>query len=110
MDLHLDPGEHSDEADRLLLRVVGVQPYGGLESKAKALRGGIASRELLPPGPAAFEGMDQQRFLAVLSEVGAVSQCGLQINEPGTSSGLKILPGSWSGLSLPCLIHVGLWP
>ena len=28
--------------------------------------------------------MDQQRFMAVLSEVAAVGQGGLQINEPGT--------------------------
>ncbi|MEA5475096.1 hypothetical protein VB716_12785 [Synechococcus sp. CCY9201] len=55
-----------------------------------------------------FEGMDQQRFLAVLSEVGAVGQGGLQINEPGTSRSLKTLPGSWSDLALACLIHVGM--
>jgi hypothetical protein len=34
--------------------------------------------------------MDQQRFLAVLSEVAAMGQGGLQINEPGTS---RSLPG-----------------
>ena len=55
-----------------------------------------------------FEGMDQQRFLAVLSEVAAVGQSGLQINEPGTSRSLKTLPGSWSDLALACLIHVGM--
>ena len=32
-----------------------------------------------------FEGMDQQPFMAVLSEVAAMGQSGLQINEPGTS-------------------------
>jgi hypothetical protein len=48
-----------------------------------------------------FEGMEQLRFMAVLIEVGAVGQCGLQINEPGTSRGLKILPGSWSELPWP---------
>jgi hypothetical protein len=45
-----------------------------------------------------FEGMDQQRFMAVLSEVAAMGQGGLQINEPGTS---RIL-------ALACLIHVGM--
>jgi hypothetical protein len=50
--------------------------------------------------------MDQQRFMAVLSEVAAVGQGGLQINEPGTSRSLKTLPGSWSDLALACLIHV----
>lgn len=55
-----------------------------------------------------FEGMDQQRFLAVLSEVGAVGQGGLQINESGTSSSLKTLPNYWSVLALACLIHVGV--
>ena len=34
----------------------------------------------------------------------------MQINEPGTSRGLKILPGSWSDLALACLIHVGMKP
>ena len=55
-----------------------------------------------------FEGMDQQRFIAVLSEVAAVGQGGLQINEPGTSRSLKNLPGIWSDLALACLIHVGM--
>jgi hypothetical protein len=44
----------------------------------------------------------------VLSEVGAVSQRGLQINESGTSSSLKTLPNYWSVLALACLIHVGV--
>jgi hypothetical protein len=52
--------------------------------------------------------MDQQRFMAVLSEVAAMGQGGLQINEPGTSRSLKTLPGSWSDLALACLIHVGM--
>ncbi len=55
-----------------------------------------------------FEGMDQQRFIAVLSEVAAVGQGELQINEPGTARSLKNLPGSWSDLALACLIHVGM--
>ena len=55
-----------------------------------------------------FEGMDQQRFMAVISEVAAVGQGGLQINEPGTCRSLKTLPGSWSDLALACLIHVGM--
>jgi hypothetical protein len=52
--------------------------------------------------------MDQQRFMAVLSEVAAMGQGGLQINEPGTSRNLKTLPSSWSDLALACLIHVGM--
>ena len=55
-----------------------------------------------------IEGMEQQRFMAVLSEVAAVGQGGLQINEPGTSRSLKTLPGTWSDLALACLIHVGM--
>ena len=55
-----------------------------------------------------FEVMDQQRFMAVLSEVADVGQGGLQINEPGTSRSRKTLPGSWSDLALACLIHVGM--
>ncbi len=121
--LELDPDEHRDEADRLLLRVIEAQPYGELAAKAKDLRGSIASRDLraeqpegLRQGPVSyclqalklFEGMEQQRFLAVLSEVAAVGQGGLQINEPGTSRSLKTLPGSWSDLALACLIHVGM--
>ena len=51
-------------------------------------------REPLPPGPAAVQGMDQQGFMAVISEVAALGQGGLQINELGTSSGLNTLPGS----------------
>ena len=32
----------------------------------------------------------------------------LQITEPGTSSSLKTLPGTWCELALACLIQVGL--
>lgn len=121
--LELDPDEHRDEADRLLLRVIEAQPYGELANKAKDLRSSIARRDLRADQPDGlrqdavsyclqalqlFGGMDQQRFLAVLSEVGAVGQGGLQINEPGTSRSLKTLPGSWSDLGLACLIHVGM--
>ena len=52
--------------------------------------------------------MNQQRLMAVLSEVAAVGQGVLQINEPVTSRSLKTLPGSWSDLALACLIHVGM--
>jgi hypothetical protein len=52
--------------------------------------------------------MDQQRFIAVLSQLAAVGQVGLQINEPGTARSLKNLPGSWSDLALAFLIHVGM--
>jgi hypothetical protein len=45
---------------------------------------------------------------AALSEVAAMGQGGLQINEPGTSRSLKTLPGSWRDLALACLIHVGM--
>jgi tetratricopeptide (TPR) repeat protein len=96
--LELDPDEHRNEADRLLLQVIEAQPYGELANKAKDLRGSIASRDLGAEQPEGlrqdavsyclqalqlFEGMDQQRFMAVLSEVAAMSQGGLQINEPG---------------------------
>jgi len=52
--------------------------------------------------------MASPRFMAVLSEVAAMGQGGLQINEPGTSRSLKTLSGSWSDLALACLIHVGM--
>jgi len=52
--------------------------------------------------------MNQQHFMAVRSEVAAVRQGGLQINEPGTSRSLKTLPGCWSDLALACLIRVGM--
>jgi len=55
-----------------------------------------------------FEGMDQQRFMAVLRELAGIGWRGLQINEPGTSRSLKTVPGSWSDLALACLIHVGM--
>ena len=61
----------------------------------------------MPLGPQLFEGMVQQRFMTVLSEVAAMDQGWLQIVEPGTSSSLKTLPGNWSDLALTCLIHVG---
>jgi hypothetical protein len=38
--------------------------------------------------------------MEVLSEVAAVAQGGLQINEPGKSRSLKTLPGTWSDLAL----------
>jgi hypothetical protein len=121
--LELDPDEHRNEADRLLLRVIEAQPYSELAANAKDLRGSIASRDLRAEQPEGlrqvavsyclqalqlFEGMEQQQFMAVLSEVAAVGQGGLQINEPGTSRSLKTLPGSWSDLALACLIHVGM--
>ena len=96
---------------------------GELTSKAKDLRCSIAARDLRSAQPEGlrqdavsyclqalqlFEGMDQQRFIAVLSEMAAVGQGGLQINEPGTARSLKNLPGSWSDLALACLIHVGV--
>jgi hypothetical protein len=52
--------------------------------------------------------MDQQRFIAVISEVAAMGQGGLQINEAGTASSLKNLPGTWNDLDLACLIHLGM--
>ena len=104
--LELDPDEHRDEADRLLLRVIEAQPYGELAIKAKDLRQDAVSYCL--QALQLFEGMEQQRFMSVLSEVAAVGQGGLQINEPGTSRTLKTLPGSWSDLALACLIHVGM--
>jgi hypothetical protein len=121
--LGLDPEEYRDEADRLLRQLIEAQPYGELANKAKDLRGSIAARDLRADQPEGlrqdavsyclqalqlFEGMDQQRFIAVLSEVAAVGQGGLQINELGTSRSLKSLPGSWSDLALACLIHVGM--
>ena len=54
--LELDPGEHRDEADRLLLRVIEAQPYGELANKAKELRGSIAARNLRVDQP---EGLRQ---------------------------------------------------
>jgi hypothetical protein len=55
-----------------------------------------------------FEGVDFQHYQAVLSEVAAVGQGGLQIIEPGTARSLKNVPGDWSDLALACLIHVGM--
>lgn len=55
-----------------------------------------------------FEGMEQQRFMAVCQRDSRQGQGGLQINEPGTSRSRKTLPGSWSDLPLACLIHVGM--
>jgi predicted Zn-dependent protease len=113
--LELDPDEHRDEADRLLLQVIEAQPYGELANKANDLRSSIASRDLRADQPDGlrqdavsyclqalqlFEGIDQQRFMAELSEVAAAGQGGLQINEPGTSRSLKTIPDSWSDLAL----------
>ncbi len=56
------------------------------------------------------EGIGQQGFIALISEVAAVGQGGLQINEKGTSRTLKNLPGSWSDLPLAFLIHVAEGP
>ena len=121
--LELDPGEHRDEADALLLRVIEQQPFGELGEQAKALRGQVAARDLRQASPNGlrqdavtycldalrrFQAMDQATFMAVISEVAAVGQSGLQINEPDTSRSLKTLPGTWSDLALACLIHVGM--
>jgi hypothetical protein len=119
--LELDPEQHRDDADRLLLQVISAQPFGELANKAKDLRGAIAARDLRQEQPDGlrqvavsyclqalqlFEGMDQQRFIAVVSEVAALGQGGLEINEPSTSRTLQNLPGTWSDMALACLIHV----
>lgn len=121
--LQLDSVDHRDESDRLLLQVIEAQPFGELSERAKQLRGGIAARDLRQEKPQGlrqdavtyslqalqlFEDMDQQRFIAMISEVAAVGQGGLQINETGTSRSLRNLPGRWSDLALACLIHVGM--
>ena len=56
----------------------------------------------------AGEAQELRAGRAILNEVAAAGQGGLQINEPGTSRSLKNLPGSWSDLVLACLIHVGM--
>ena len=55
-----------------------------------------------------MSGLEWKALIAVLSEVAAVGQGGLQINEPGTSRSLKTLQGNWINLALACLIHVGM--
>jgi len=89
--LELDPGKQLDEADRLLLRVIEAQPYRELAAKAQDLRA-VQPDGLRQDGVSycllalqLFEGLDQQHFMAVLSEVVAVGQGGLQINEPDIS-------------------------
>jgi hypothetical protein len=53
--------------------------------------------------------MDQQRFIAVISEVAAMDQGGLQINEPSTARSLKKLLGQRERpVALACLIHPGI--
>ncbi|MFN6340391.1 MAG: hypothetical protein ACK41W_16945 [Cyanobacteriota bacterium] len=69
----------------------------GSVAKAKDLRGSIASRDPRAEQPVGlrqdavsyclqalrlFEGMERRRFMAVLSELAAVGQGGLRINEP----------------------------
>lgn len=68
--LELDPDEHRDEADRLLLRVIEVQPLQ------------------------LFEGMDQQRFLAVISEVAAVGQEGLKSTSRAPPAASRLCPAT----------------
>lgn len=70
--------------------------------RAKSVQASVGRPELL-----LFKEMDQQRFIAVLSEVAAVGQGGLQIHEACSTCNLKNLPGSWRDLALTCLIHVG---
>ncbi|MDM7952531.1 MAG: hypothetical protein QUV07_04845 [Cyanobium sp. CZS 25K] len=89
--LELDPGKQLDEADRLLLRVIEAQPYMELAAKAQDLRA-VQPDGLRQDGVSycllalqLFEGLDQQHFMAVLSEEVAVGQGGLQINEPDIS-------------------------
>ena len=103
--------------------MIEQQPIGELSEQAKALRGQVAARDLRQTSPNGlrqdavsycldalrrFQAMDQAAFRTVLSEVAAVGQSGLQINEPGTSRTLKSRPGSYSDLALACLIHVGM--
>jgi hypothetical protein len=52
--------------------------------------------------------MEQQHLIAVIRELAAMGQGGLQINEPGTARTLKNLHGSWSDLALACLIYVDM--
>ena len=110
-------------SDDLITTFKLAQPYGEQADRAKDLRSSIARRDLRADQTDGlrqhvvsyclqalrlFEGMDQQRFLAVLSEVGAIGQGGLQIDEPDTSLSFMTPPGSWSDLALARLIHVGM--
>ncbi len=94
--------------------MIEAQPYGEQANKAKDLRGGIAARDLRADQPEGlrqdavsycflalqlFEGMDQQRFIAVLSEVAAVGQGGPQIMSPAPSAA-----------SRTCLAAGAIWP
>ena len=49
--LELDINEHRDEDDRLLLWLIGAQPYGELAAKAKDRCVSIASHDLLADQP-----------------------------------------------------------
>lgn len=46
----------------------------------------------------------------MISEVTAMGQGGLEINQPSTCRTLMNLPGPWSDLALACLIRVGMQP
>ena len=64
--------------------------------------------ERLPPGTQLFEGMEQQRFMAVLIKVAAVGRVWLHITESGSTRKLQTFSGSRSDLAIFCLIHVDM--
>ena len=97
--LELDPEEHRDEADRLLLQVIEAQPYSELAGKAKDLRGSIASRDLRADQP---DGLRQDAVSYCLQALQLFEGMDHQRPQPQDS------PGSWSDLAMACLIHVGM--
>ena len=72
----------------------GPSPTAGWRGRPRACTAASPAMSYCLQALQLFEGMEQLRFMAVLSEVAALGQGGLQINELGTSSGLKTLPGN----------------
>lgn len=87
------------------LQPLCVRTLGNLLTTAGTLATG---GERFRPAQQLLEGVNRQRFIAMLSEVAALGQSGLQINEPGNCFALMTLPATWCDLALTCLIHVGM--
>ncbi len=112
-----------DEADELYARLIRMDPDSRAAEKAKEARGAIASRgfriqSIGRDRPDAvmfclaaleeFEQLPSEEILAVVSEIAALGQTGLAVNDPARKYELKSLPGrQFGGLQLVAMMYVG---
>jgi tetratricopeptide (TPR) repeat protein len=113
-----------DEADELYVRLIRMDPDSRAAEKAKEARGAIASRGFriqsigrVRPDAVMFclaaleefEQLPSEEIMAVVSEIAALGQGGLAVNDSARKYELKSLPGrQFGGLQLVAMMYVGI--